>query len=119
MTTAARRRYACQSEARRRASGGSFLPTGRLSLHVPEPTVRPGGKPDFSHVGFAAAGEARRPPVDADPAEIRDLAYSLIRVIDEAGAAVGPWAGALTVADLRQGLRDMMLTRAYDARMLL
>ena len=92
---------------------------GRLSLHVPEPTVRPGGKPDFSHVGFAPAGEARRPPVDVDPAEIRDLAYSLIRVIDDSGAAVGPWAGALTAAELRQGLRDMMLTRAYDARMLL
>jgi len=91
----------------------------RLSLHVPEPSVRPGGKPDFSHVGFAPAGEARRPPVDADPAEFRDLAYSLIRVLDDAGAAVGPWAEALSAADLRQGLRDMMLTRAYDARMVL
>ena len=91
----------------------------RLSLHVPEPSVRPGGKPDFSHVGFAPAGEARRPPIDADPAEFRDLAYSLIRVLDDAGAAVGPWAEALSAADLRQGLRDMMLTRAYDARMVL
>ncbi len=91
----------------------------RLSLHVPEPSVRPGGKPDFSHVGFAPAGEARRPPVDVDPAEIRDLAYSLIRVIDDNGEAVGPWAAALTPAELRQGLRDMMLTRSYDARMLL
>ena len=29
----------------------------RLSLHVPEPSVRPGGSPDFSHVGIAEAGE--------------------------------------------------------------
>ena len=93
--------------------------TGRLSLHVPEPSVRPGGKPDFSHVGFAPAGAARRPPMDVDPTEIRDLAYSLIRVIDDEGEAVGPWAAALTPAELRQGLRDMMLTRAFDARMLL
>jgi 2-oxoisovalerate dehydrogenase E1 component alpha subunit len=91
----------------------------RLSLHVPEPSVRPGGKPDFSHVGFADAGAARRPPVDVDPSDIRDLAYSLIRVIDDHGDAVGPWAAALAPAELRQGLRDMMLTRAYDARMLM
>jgi len=91
----------------------------RLSLHVPEPSVRPGGRPDFSHVGFAPAGQARRPPIDADPADIRDLAYSLIRVLDDEGEAVGPWAAALSPAELRQGLRDMMLTRAYDARMLL
>jgi 2-oxoisovalerate dehydrogenase E1 component alpha subunit len=91
----------------------------RLSLHVPEPSVRPGGKPDFSHVGFADAGAARRPPIDVDPSDIRDLAYSLIRVIDDHGDAVGPWAAALAPAELRQGLRDMMLTRAYDARMLM
>ena len=90
-----------------------------LSLHVPEPTVRPGGRPDFSHVGVAPAGEARRPPIDADPAEIRDLAFSLIRVLDESGDPVGPWAAALTSEQLRQGLRDMLLTRAYDARMIL
>jgi 2-oxoisovalerate dehydrogenase E1 component alpha subunit len=90
-----------------------------LSLHVPEPTVRPGGRPDFSHVGVAPAGEARRPPIDADPAEIRDLAFSLIRVLDERGDPVGPWAAALTSEQLRQGLREMLLTRAYDARMIL
>jgi 2-oxoisovalerate dehydrogenase E1 component alpha subunit len=90
-----------------------------LSFHVPEPTVRPGGKPDFSRVGFARAGEARRPPIDVDPAEIRDLAYSLIRVLDDEGKPVGPWTASLSPEALRQGLRDMMLTRSYDARMLL
>jgi 2-oxoisovalerate dehydrogenase E1 component alpha subunit len=65
------------------------------------------------------AGEARRPPIDVDPAEIRDLAFSLIRVLDEKGDPVGPWAAALTPEQLRQGLRDMLLTRAYDARMIL
>ena len=96
-----------------------MAPATRLSLHVPEPTVRPGGKPDFSHVGLTPAGEARRPPPDVDPAEIRDLAYSLIRVLDDEGEAVGPWAAAMTPELLRQGLRDMMLTRALDARMLM
>ena len=91
----------------------------RLSLHVPEPTVRPGGKPDFSHVGIAEAGEVPRPQTDVNPSEIRDFAYTMIRVLDDNGDAVGAWVGALTPDDLRKGLRDMMLTRAFDARMLL
>ncbi len=91
----------------------------RLSLHVPEPTVRPGGMPDFSHVGIAEAGEVPRPPIDVSPSDIRNFAYTMIRALDDQGEAVGDWRGALTVDDLRKGLRDMMLTRAFDARMLL
>jgi 2-oxoisovalerate dehydrogenase E1 component alpha subunit len=91
----------------------------RLSLHVPEPTVRPGARPDFSHAGVAAAGEVRRPPIDVSPSDIRDLAYTMIRVLDDDGEAVGEWAGALDPDEKRKGLRDMMLTRAFDARMLL
>ena len=90
-----------------------------LSLHVPEPTVRPGGKPDFSHVGIAKAGEVPRPPIDVSPSEILDFAYTMIRALDDNGDAVGDWAGALKPDEKRKGLRDMMLTRAFDARMLL
>ncbi|MBV9290362.1 MAG: 3-methyl-2-oxobutanoate dehydrogenase (2-methylpropanoyl-transferring) subunit alpha [Hyphomicrobiales bacterium] len=93
--------------------------SGRLSLHVPEPTVRPGGRPDFSHVDAPPAGQVPRPPIDVAPSDIREAAYSMIRVLDDGGRAVGPWAGALTPDELRRGLRDMMLTRAFDARMLL
>ena len=91
----------------------------RLSLHVPEPSVRPGGRPDFSHVGIAEAGKVRRPPIDVSPSDIRDYAYTMIRALDDKGEAVGDWAGSLNADDLRKGLRDMMLTRAFDARMLL
>ncbi len=91
----------------------------RLSLHVPEPTVRPGGNPDFSHVGIAEAGEVPRPPIDVSPSDIRNFAYTMIRALDDNGEAVGEWAGSLNADDLRKGLRDMMLTRAFDARMLL
>ncbi len=93
--------------------------TQGLSLHVPEPSVRPGGKPDFSHVSVPEAGEAPRPPIDVAPAEIRDFAYSMIRVLDDMGDAVGDWAGELGPEQLRKGLRDMMLTRSFDARMLI
>jgi 2-oxoisovalerate dehydrogenase E1 component alpha subunit len=90
-----------------------------LSLHVPEPEVRPGGKPDFSDVKIAAAGSVRRPEVDAKPEDIRDLAYSIIRVLNRKGEAVGPWAGSLSDDDLKEGLRHMMTLRAFDARMLI
>jgi 2-oxoisovalerate dehydrogenase E1 component alpha subunit len=36
------------------------------------------------------AGSVRRPEIDADPESIRDLAFSVIRVIDRNGDAVGP-----------------------------
>ncbi len=90
-----------------------------LSLHVPEPAVRPGGQPDFSNVKIAKAGAVPRPQVDAAAEDIRDLAYSIIRVLNRDGEAVGPWAGLLTDDDLRMGLRHMMTLRAFDARMLM
>jgi len=53
-----------------------------LSFHVPEPEVRPGEQPDFSHVQIPRAGSVPRPRVDVDPSEIRQLAYSIIRVLN-------------------------------------
>ncbi|TNC13638.1 3-methyl-2-oxobutanoate dehydrogenase (2-methylpropanoyl-transferring) subunit alpha [Methylobacterium terricola] len=94
-------------------------PPPPLSLHVPEPAVRPGGNPSFSDLDIPEAGAVRRPEVDVAAAEIRDLAYTLIRVLDADGKAVGPWAGSLTDDELLAGLRDMMKLRAFDARMLM
>lgn len=89
-----------------------------LSLQVPEPEWRPGDTPDYSDVEIPRAGTVRRPEVDADPESIRDLAYTIIRVLNRHGEAVGPWAGLLTDEELLEGLRHMMTLRAYDARML-
>lgn len=89
-----------------------------LSLHVPEPEVRPGDTPDFSSVKIPKAGSVPRPPVDVDPRDIRDHAFSIIRVLNRDGEAVGPWAGSLTPDELMAGLRHMMTLRAFDARML-
>ena len=90
-----------------------------LSLHVPAPPVRPGDKPDFSHITIPHAGEVRRPPVDVAAHDIHDLAYSIIRVLNRQGEAVGPWAPGLDEDALKAGLRAMMLTRAFDTRMLM
>lgn len=91
----------------------------KLSLHVPEPPVRPGDQPDFSHIDIPRAGEARRPPVDVAAHEIRDLAFSIIRVLNRQGEAVGPWAPACDEPALKAGLRAMMRVRAFDARMMM
>ncbi len=63
------------------------------------------------------AGAASRPDPTASASAIRDLAYGLIRVLDENHNAVGPWDPRLAPAHLRKGLRAMMLTREFDDRM--
>ena len=95
------------------------MSNGPLRLHVPEPTGRPGHQTDFSFLHLSRAGEVRRPPVEAMPADTSDLAYTLVRVLDDDGRAVGPWAPQIDADRLRHGLRAMMKTRAFDARMLI
>ena len=92
---------------------------GSLRLHVPEPSGRPGHDTDFSYLHLSRAGEVRKPPQDALPVDTSDLAYTLVRVLDDDGRAVGPWAPQITTDRLRHGLTAMMKTRAYDARMLI
>jgi 2-oxoisovalerate dehydrogenase E1 component alpha subunit len=86
---------------------------------VPEPTGRPGHETDFSYLHVSPAGQVRRPAIDTSPADTHDLAYSLVRVLDDSGHATGPWAPALEPVRLRKGLRAMMKTRIFDARMLI
>ena len=90
-----------------------------LHLHVPEPTGRPGRPTDFSYLQLSPAGEVRRPPVQTSAADTSDLAHSLVRVLDDAGRAVGPWVPAVDAQLLRRGLSAMMKTRIFDARMLI
>jgi 2-oxoisovalerate dehydrogenase E1 component alpha subunit len=88
-----------------------------LALHVPEPEARPGDEVDFSHIQIPPAGSVARPDISVAPAEIRDLPYTLIRVLDEEGRATGPWDPRLDADTLRRMLRDMMMVRAFDDRM--
>lgn len=57
--------------------------------------------------------------MDVASEDIRDLAYSIIRVLNQQGEAVGPWAGLLSDEALLTELRNMMKLRAFDARMLM
>ncbi|WP_254602058.1 thiamine pyrophosphate-dependent enzyme [Sphingomonas bacterium] len=88
-----------------------------LTLHVPEPRFRPGDAVDYADFDRGTAGAVARPPIDALPGGMRDHAYALIRVLDDEGAAQGPWNPRLSADRLRRMLRDMALTRAFDERM--
>jgi 2-oxoisovalerate dehydrogenase E1 component alpha subunit len=90
-----------------------------LRLHVPEPTGRPGHRTDFSYLHVSPAGAVRRPRIDVSPPDTGDLAWELVRVLDDAGRALGPWDPQLDPRLLQRGLRAMMKTRIFDARMLL
>jgi len=90
-----------------------------LRLHVPEPTGRPGRETDFSYLHVSSAGAVRKPAIDVAATDTADLAYALVRVLDDEGRAVGPWAPPSDVPLLQRGLRAMMRTRAFDAKMFL
>lgn len=88
-----------------------------LQLHIPAPSCRPGDAVDFSGIRVPAAGILKRPVESTPPEQMRDYAYGLIRVLDEAGQAVGEWNPGLSADTLRTGLRHMVLTREFDERM--
>jgi 2-oxoisovalerate dehydrogenase E1 component alpha subunit len=88
-----------------------------LTLHIPAPRARPGDLPDFSDLVLPEPGATRRPAALEPAAELRDMPYGMIRVLDTQARAVGPWAPPVDPKILHHGLRSMLLTRAYDERM--
>ena len=71
-----------------------------LHLHVPEPSGRPGHATDFSYLHLSPAGEVRRPDLDATPASTADLAFTLVRVLDDDGRAVGSLLARAATTDV-------------------
>ncbi|MEY8830077.1 thiamine pyrophosphate-dependent enzyme [Sedimentitalea sp. XS_ASV28] len=92
-----------------------------MKLNFPHPPARPNETPDFSALDIPPAGALDVPPLDIAAVDSRDYANGLIRVLNEHGEAVGPWADYIADLDsgtLLQGLRDMLRMRAVDKRML-
>jgi 2-oxoisovalerate dehydrogenase E1 component alpha subunit len=59
----------------------------------------------------------RRPDTADKAQDFTDLAYTMVRVLDEDNRAVGPWDPKLSPDALRRMLRNMALVRAFDERM--
>jgi 2-oxoisovalerate dehydrogenase E1 component alpha subunit len=87
-----------------------------LRLRIPEPARghRPADRVRF----ISKAGEMKKPATDEKVERVALMRKQLLRVIDDHGAAVGEWVPELSVADKVAGLRNMMLVRSFDARML-
>ncbi len=92
--------------------------TEKPRLHIPQPTARPGDAPDFSYIELSPAGAVDRPPVDAPVRDIEHLATEMVRVLDDDHQAQGAWAPDIDPETLLGALETMVLTRAYDERML-
>ena len=65
--------------------------SNKKTLYVPDAPFRPEDKPDFTSLKLPKAGESEKPDVLVDPSEIRDLAFGLVRVLDDKHNAVGSW----------------------------
>ena len=91
--------------------------TVTLSLHIPEPAWRPGEPVDFDGMKVPAAGALPRPDTRCAAEDTHDHAHGLIRVLNDQGEAVGAWDPKAGAELLVQGLRNMMLVRAFDDRM--
>lgn len=92
---------------------------GSLRLHVPEPSGRPGQRTDFAYLRLSPAGTLPRPSIDTPYRDTLPLADGLIRVLDDEGQAVGPWDPHADPGLLLRALHLMLLTRAFDARMVI
>ena len=93
------------------------MSANRLDLHIPEPPARPGDQPRFADLHLSAPGEIRRPDSLTDEAAMRDLPFGFIRVLDDEGQSIGPWAPAIAPEVLLKGLGTMMTVRAIDDRL--
>ena len=87
-----------------------------LQLRIPEPAR--GHRPADPVPFISAAGEMRKPDLDEKVERIALMRKQLLRVLDDAGNAVGPWVPDLGIEQLCRGLRDMMTVRSFDARLL-
>lgn len=101
--------------AKDKAAAGTNRP--RLTLHVPEPRFRPGDKVDFTDLAIPEAGAQPRPDEACAASETYPLCSDMIRVLGEDNRAHGDWDPRLSPDRMREILRLMALTRAFDNRM--
>jgi 2-oxoisovalerate dehydrogenase E1 component alpha subunit len=89
----------------------------QLSLSIPAPPTRPGETPSFEHLIIPPAGALPRPDETSSAQSLQEFPFGLIRVLDDDGRSCGAWDPKLAPAMLINGLRAMVLTRLFDARM--
>lgn len=86
-------------------------------LTIPAAPFRPGEIPDYSFLKLSSPEDSSKPDCMVAAEEIRELAYNMVRVLDDEQHAKGEWDPQLPVEKLQQALRIMTMTRLYDDRM--
>jgi 2-oxoisovalerate dehydrogenase E1 component alpha subunit len=90
--------------------------TAGLSLRIPEPAR---GHRHADRVQYISkAGEMRKPALDEKVERVALMRKQLLRVLDDDGVAVGEWVPDLSGEAKLRGLRNMLLVRSFDARLL-
>jgi 2-oxoisovalerate dehydrogenase E1 component alpha subunit len=87
-----------------------------LQLQIPQPAR--GQHPSDQVLYISAAGEMAKPALDEKVERVALMRKQLVRVLDDDGQAVGQWVPEMSVEEKRLGLRNMMLVRCFDARLL-
>ena len=87
-----------------------------LRLQIPHPAR--GQHPPDQVRFISRAGEMLKPALDEKVERIALMRTQLVRVLDDDGQAVGQWVPDITVEEKHLGLRNMMLLRSFDARLL-
>ena len=88
-----------------------------MALHVPTAPHRPGDRPRFDPPR-QQPGDLPCPDTLAPHGLLAEHASGLIRVLDDEGAAAGPWQPQLSGQQLRSGLEMMLRARHLDSRMI-
>ncbi|MAP94576.1 MAG: 3-methyl-2-oxobutanoate dehydrogenase (2-methylpropanoyl-transferring) subunit alpha [Ponticaulis sp.] len=94
------------------------MASSNKGIQVPTPRFRPGDRPNFDHLDVPQAGGLPKPAVDADSQNLKEFAFGLVRVLNHNHCAIGDWDPHLSSGMLLDGLKSMVLTRAYDNRMM-
>src|SRR6187431_1573098 len=88
-----------------------------LRLRIPEP-ARGWDPAERVRRHLNTSVEMRKPDLDEKVERIALMRKGLVQVLGEDDKADGPWAPELSPEQLLTGLHDMMLVRAFDARLL-
>jgi len=91
---------------------------GSSTIDVPDAPFRPGEEASFENWPWNPEDLPMPDAKKCSAEETTELAYGLVRVLDDEGNASGEWDPRLSADELRLGLEHMVRLRIFDDRMM-